>query len=142
MGVIRTDPGKRHGRTFTLLVTILLIVSLLGSCSTDTSERDLAAQDKLVQLGNRLSAAHDRVVQARRLVKRERAAAARLARQGRRAASPRARRVVQTGMSLEQLCAPIKRRTSQESRRAARRHELHRKRTLYFLNLSCGPMRS
>lgn len=137
-----TRPGRCHVRALALLVATVLMGGLLGSCSTEISEQDLAAQDKLVQLSNRLAATHARVAQARRLVKRERAAAARRARQLRRAVAPQVRPVRQSGFSLEWLCGPIKRGESTASRLAAREREVKRKRALYYLNLSCPSVRS
>jgi hypothetical protein len=146
MVVIRTAPRptsrKRRGRAPALVVAAVMTAALLGGCGTDTSQRDLAAQDKLVQLGNRLATAHARVVQARRLVARQRLAAARVERQQARAGRPAVRPVVQSGFSLEELCAPIERSGSQQARQAARRREKQRKRALYYLNLSCPPVRS
>jgi hypothetical protein len=55
---------------------------------------------------------------------------------------PRTRPVVQSGFSLERLCAPIERGVGKAQRLAARQREKQRKRALYYLNLSCPPVRS
>ena len=55
---------------------------------------------------------------------------------------PSGRPVVQSGFSLDRLCAPIERSGSKAAQLAARRREKQRKRTLYYLNLSCPPVRS
>jgi hypothetical protein len=118
------------------------MIAMLGACGGDPSSRDLAAQDKLVQLGNRLAATHARVAQARRLVARERRAAARLARRRTTVTTPRPRTVAQSGFTLDRLCALIERGGSQAQRLAERRRERQRKQTLYYLNLSCPPVRT
>jgi hypothetical protein len=132
----------RTNRAPALLIAALMTVTLLGGCSTDDSKPDLAAQDKLVQLGNRLAAAHARVAQARRLVARQRRAAVLLTQQRTRVVIPAARRVGQSGFSLDRICAPIPRGGRRASRLAARQRERQRKRALYYLNLSCPPVRS
>ena len=146
MLVIRTNPrlalGKSRGRAPAVVVAAAMMVAMLGGCGSDNSQRDLAAQDKLVQLGNRLAATHARVAQARRLIARERRAAALRARPRTQVTIPSGRSVVQSGFSLDRLCAPIERRGSQAARLAARQLEKQRKRTLYYLNLSCPPVRS
>ena len=146
MNVIRTESrvtsGSRRGGALALVVAALLLVALLGSCSTDNSASDLAAQDKQVQLGNRLAAVHARVVQARRLVARQRRIAALLERRQRPAATPPVRSAVQSSVSLDRLCAPIPRGLGKASRLAARERERQRKRALYYLNLSCPAVRS
>ena len=116
------------------------MLGLFGGCGSDGSQPDLAAQDKQVQLANRLAAAHARVAEARRLVARERQATAQLNRRRLHASSPRA--AVQAGLSLDRLCAPIPRGGGKASQLAARQRERQRRRTLYFLNLSCPSVRS
>ena len=140
----RYTVAMRRGRALALLLVAILMVGSLGACNTGDSERDLAAQDKLVQLGNRLAATHARIAQARRLVARERRVAALLAarRQGLRRQPPRPARVVQTGFSFEKLCGRIPRGRDREARVAARQLERQRKEALYYLNLSCPPVRT
>jgi len=146
MLVIRTNPrltfGRARGRALVLVVTAMLMVAVLGGCSTDNSNSDLAAQDKLVQLGNRLAAEHARVAEARRLVARERRVAALMSRARARAATPGARSAVQSSLWIDRLCAPIPRGIGKVSRLAARQRERQRRRALYYLNLSCPPVRS
>ena len=118
----------------------MLMFALLGSCGSDNSTSDLAAQDKQVQLGNRLAAEHARVVQARRLVARERRLTALLSRPLQ--TTTKVKSSVQSGFSLDRLCAPIRRGVGKASRLAARQRERQRRRALYYLNLSCPAVRS
>lgn len=145
MVVVRTNPPvtsrKRRGRALATAVALTLMLGLFGGCGSDGSQPDLAAQDKQVQLANRLAAVHARVAQARRLVARERRATAQLNRR-RLLASAAPRSTVQSGLSLDRLCAPIPRGLGKASRLAARQRERQRKRALYSLNLSCPSVRS
>lgn len=145
MLVVRTSPrvasGARRGRALATAVAVIVMLGLFGGCGSDGGQPDLAAQDKQVELANRLAAVHARVAQARRLVARERQATAQLNRV-RSGATTAARSTVQAGISLDRLCAPIPRGLGKASRLAARQRERQRKRTLYFLNLSCPSVRS
>jgi len=127
----------------TAFVALVATAGLLGGCGSGPSAADLAAQDKVVELGNQLASVHARVVQAQGLVARERRATARLdASPDRSAAGANGARRA-GAVSMTNLCSPIKARgNAKAQRRRQRQRERARRRALSFLNLSCAAARA
>ena len=133
----------RPKRVIGALVVIALSVGLLGACGSsgsDPSPQALAAQDRAVELGNRVALAKADVVAARRRAAFQRRAAAISAALRRASAVPRGLRVLKAfGFTVNDLCAPIGGRGGGRVEREARRaRERRRKRVLSYLNVSCG----
>ena len=126
-------------------VAAVVLIVFAGGCRGDNTKADLAAQDKVVQLGNQLAAIHQRVVQARRLVARQRRITARRAPQPARAtaASSGTRVVSVAGSAIGDLCAPVKVvGNSKAARQFRKQRERARRQALYNLNLSCPRTRA
>jgi hypothetical protein len=143
---VRSCDAKRRRRGLaTLFVAVLLMVALVGGCGASSPKPDLAAQDRLVQLSNRLAAVRAQYVAAQRRLAQARRAVARV-RSGAAPSKPAAPRGIVTArdrvlpsldFSRGTFCAPLGSRAKGAQGRALRALALRRRQALYYLNLSC-----
>jgi len=129
-----------------LVVAVVVMVALAGGCGASSPKPDLAAQDKLVQLSNRLAAVRAQYVAAQRRLAQARRAIARA-----RSSSPSAKPVVprttvrardrvlpSLDFSRGSFCTPLAAHVPKGPRgRALRAAVIRRRAVLRYLNLSC-----
>ena len=144
---VRPTSAARGGRAVAVLV-VIATTALIGGCGNGPKP-DLAAQDRVIAVSNRLDAVRAEYAVAQRQLAAARRAVARV-RSGKVVATgtassafPRTTRLAgrvlpPLDLSRIDLCAPIKSRAAPgPQRREMRAFALRRRHALYNLNLSC-----
>jgi hypothetical protein len=129
-----------RGRRSALLLVSIVMIGSVAACGGDggLSDQDLAAQDRLAAVQNRIADLQaQRVAHHQRLLARRASAAVA---EMTRSATQIPRLVLQSlSVPADDLCTIERPATGRTQRIAQHQRELRRKRALDYLNLSCRP---